>query len=1070
MSRLGSMTMRAALATLAVLVVVGWMTPVAMAATPRPVWKIDAVANTTVAPGTATTMFVEVRNVGDAALDSSVAPIRMIGTLPAGLSLLSVSSDWDCSNVTPPTFTCVFTGQIPPIDPGNSALDSIKAFEIQLDVGSTTGVLTSEFEVKGGGATAAVGAAPMTVTSAEPEFGIAAFDASVTDAAGTPFSQAGGHPFAASTSIDFNTYRDPIFFRGSLRPVEGVKDVTVDLPPGFFGDPSGVAQCTLAQLSVAINITVMQQCAASSQVGVLYVRQNGFQLSTGPIPVFNMVPPPNAPARLGFNFLGAVVTLDVTVRTGSDYGLTAHLRNVSEGLALAGSTLTLWGVPADPVHNRDRACPGRPPAAAGNGPLCPSSAPLKAFLRNPTSCPDPGVGLPTTLSIDSWVDPGDVKQMTIFSHRPLGYPFPQDRWGEQLGTTGCAAVPFDPTFEATPALTAAGRPTGYTFDLTLPQTDDPEAIGQSDLRKTVVTMPLGVHFSTSATAGLTACSPAQIQLHNDAEPSCPEASTLGTVTITTPALPDPLIGSIYLASQNDNPFNTLIAIYVVARGSGVLIKQAGKVELDLFTGQVTTTVDDTPQAPFSSLHLEFKDGDRAPLVNPTACGTYTTHAQLTSWSGKVVELDSPFTVTKDGHGQPCPGRKFSPGFTAGTESNIAGTSSPFHVRLTRDDDDEDIAGLRLHVPGGLLGRIADVSQLCGNADASAGRCPESSRIASVTAGAGAGPTPFYITDGRAYLTGPYKGAPFGLSIVVPAKAGPFDLGSVIVRAAIQVDKHTAEIDILSDPLPILLQGVTLGVRDIRVATDRPGFWLNPTNCAEKRITATITSASGQSVQIPDRFQAVECRGLPVRPRMRLEVGSVGHTARNATSPLTTTLTIPRGNANLRSVALSLPTTINARLPVINRACTRAQFEAHNCDGARAGSATAITPVLKDPLRGNVYFVKNGHPLPDLFIALRGQVDFDLIGRTSIPNGKRLATTFDAVPDVPVTSFKLQLVSGRQGPVGAATNLCSRRGRTARAQLDYVGQNGRARHVEQRLIIRGCGGGRHHTRHRHRNRR
>jgi hypothetical protein len=1056
----GRTVVRAVLTMLAV-ILVGWLASSAVAAT-GPAWRIDAMANTFVAPGGTATVFVQVTNVGRAPLNSSDAPIRMIGTLPAGMSLASVDSEWDCSSVTPPTFTCVFNGEIPPGDPGSS----FRRFVLQLDVGSTTGVVTPEFLIKGGGAPAAVSAAPMRVTTAAPEFGIAAFDALVTDAAGLPYSQAGGHPFAASTSIDFNTYGDPLRFKGDLRVVEGVKDITVDLPPGFFGDPSDVAQCTLAQLSITVGTVPKQQCAASSQVGVLDVRLNGTQLSLGPLPVFNMVPPPNAPARLGFNIAGAVVTLDVTVRTGGDYGLTAHLRNISEGLAVAGSTLTLWGVPGDPVHDFERACPETQPAAAG-GPLCASSAPLKAFLRNPTSCPEPEVGLPTTLSMDSWVDPADVKQTTIFSHRPLGYPFPQDRWGPELGTTECVAVPFDPTFEATPATTAAGRPTGYGFDLTLPQTDEPESIGQSDLRKTVVTMPLGVHFSTSATDGLAACSPSQIQLHSDAEPSCPPGSKLGTATITTPALPDPLEGSIYLASQNDNPFNALIAIYIVARGSGVLIKQAGKVQLDPFTGQVTTIVDDTPQAPFSSLHLEFTHGDRAALVNPTACGTYATHAQLTSWSGKVVERDSSFTVTKDGHGQQCTGAKFAPGFKAGTESSTAGTSSPFHVEVTRDDDDEDIAGLRVHVPGGLLGRIADVPVLCGNADANAGRCPESSRVASVTAGAGAGPTPFYITDGRAYLTGPYKGGPFGLSIVVPAKAGPFDLGNVVVRSTIQVDKHTAEIDIVSDPLPILLQGVTLGVRDIRVATDRPGFWLNPTSCAEKHITATITSASGRSVQASQRFQASDCHSLPLRPRMRIEVGGPGHTGRNATTPLTTTLTMPRGDANLRSVEVSLPTTINARLPVINRACTRAQFEARNCDGARAGTAIAVTPVLRDPLRGNVYFVKNGHPLPDLFIALRGQVDFDLIGKTSIPGGKRLATTFDAVPDVPVTSFKLHLVSGRQGPVGAATNLCSRRGRTAKAQLDYEGQNGETSHVAQRLIIRGCGRRGQHSHRRHR---
>jgi hypothetical protein len=301
---------------------------------------------------------------------------------------------------------------------------------------------------------------------------------------------------------------------------------------------------------------------------------------------------------------------------------------------------------------------------------------------------------------------------------------------------------------------------------------------------------------------------------------------------------------------------------------------------------------------------------------------------------------------------------------------------------------------------------------------------------------------------------------------VPAVAGPFNLGTVVVRSAVRVDKHTAEVTIDSDPLPLILEGVTLGVRDIRVVTDRPGFWLNPTNCAEQHITGEVTSASGKRVAVSQRFQAAECRSLELAPRMALSVGAVGRTSRGASAPLSTTLTLPRGGVNLRSVGVSLPTTINARLPVINRACTRAQFEAGRCEGARAGTAEAKTPLLRNPLRGGVFFVRNGRPLPDLFVSLHGDVDFDLIGRVSIPGGKHLATTFDAVPDVPVTSFSLKLVAGSQGPVGAATNLCSRRGRNAKARIDYIGQNGRAKHVEQRVKVKGCGRKAHKSR-RHR---
>jgi uncharacterized repeat protein (TIGR01451 family) len=1026
-----------------------------------PVWRLDALSNSTAAPGSTLTYEVEIRNVGDVNADPGVAPITFSGTLPPGLTIQSVGNIFDpfmdCSGLVPgsQTFTCQSTNGI-----GRAGSGDFRRLEVLAAVDpSASGLLTTSFTIAGGGAPAGASTvASATITDAPPAFGIAAFDADVTaDAAGTPFTQAGGHPFEATTSIDFNTFRHPDPFKGDLTPVEATKDVTVDLPPGFFGDPSGVGRCTLSQLANAQSTLARTLCPASSQVGTTIARSNGTiggYLIFGPVPVFNMVPPVDAPARLGFNIAGTVVTLDVGVRSATDYGLTAHVRNISEGLAVASTSVTLWGVPSDPVHDPERACPGQS-APWQNGPSCSSGVSASAFLRNPTSCPDPGIGLPTTVAIDSWANPGVFRQTTILSHLDPGYPFPPTNWGPETGTTGCARVPFDPSIAVAPDTSEAGVPTGFAVDVSLPQTSDPSTIGQSDLRKAVVTLPLGVHINPSSASGLQGCSPAQIALHTDADASCPGGSKLGSVTIRVPALQDPLEGSVYLAGPHDNPFDTLMAIYIVARGSGVTIKLSGRIDLDPFTGQITTTVDDNPQAPFSNVHLAFKGGPRAPIVNPSTCGAYTTQAEFTGWSGKVVDTSSTFNIDSN-----CHGPQFSPGFAAGTESPAAGTSSPFHAHITRGDDDQELNSVTLNMPNGLTGKIASAT-LCGAADAQAGTCPEAARIGSVTTGAGAGVDPFYITSGRAYITGPYKGAPFGLSIVVPAVAGPFDLGNVVVRSAIFVDKHDATLRIVADPLPTILQGVRLLVRDVRVAIDKPGFMVNPTSCAEKHITGTIGSTEGLTAAVSERFQAADCQALSFKPRMTLAIGSAGRTARGASTPFSTMLHMPAGGANLRLVRVTLPTTVNARLPIINRACTRAAYEAGRCDGARAGTVVAVTPLLRDPLHGNAYFVKNGHPLPDLFIALRGQVSFDLIGRVSIPGSTHLATTFDSIPDVPVSSFSLKFVAGPQGPVGAATNLCSKRGRTATAQLQYQGQNGKVQTVNQRLQIRGCGSTRGH---------
>jgi hypothetical protein len=1038
-------------------------------------WRIDSFSNSTIAPGATSGYLVQITNVGDAAMDGT--EIDLTGTLPPGLTAVDARLLLDPSGDATNVVSCTAGDGVSPVA-GASDVRCVSSTPLQGVVGgpngnyqllqldvradpAASGTLTSSFAVVGGGAPAEADTVdPVRISGVAPAFGIDAFDGQVVDPAGRPLTQAGGHPADASVSVDFDTFTKGVPLGGVGWPVEPIKDVLVDLPPGLVGDPTGVDQCTAAQLAGSGGLETRTLCPATAQVGTILVRMNNSPFSPpiyGPLPVYNLVPPPNAPARFGFKLAGTVVVLDAKVRSGGDYGISIDSRNIAEAVPIAGVSFTFWGVPSAPAHDAERSCFNSPPPAFG-GPSCTSGAASSAFLRNPTSCSPPAVGLPTVVHVDSWFNPGAFQSATFFSHLPPAYPAPVSDQGVQIGPTGCDRVPFDPKLEGQPVSTKFNSPSGFAFDLSLPQTDDPDLVAESDLETAVVTLPEGVRVNPSAADGLQACTPAQIHLHDADAPNCPDASKVGSATISTPLLRDPLQGEIYLASPHDNPFGTLLSIYLVGQGSGVVIKLAGRVDADPVTGRLTATFDDNPQTPFDNLHLQFDGGPRAQLVTPRQCGPSTTHAQLTGWNGRVVETDSTFTVSGDGNGAPCPPRKFTPGFSAGSKSNRGGESSPLSIRLTRDDADEEISTFDVQqLPFGLIGRIADVT-LCSDADAQRGVCGDGSKIGSVTVGAGAGSNPFYITDGRVYLTGPYKGAPFGLSIVVPAKAGPFDLGNVVVRSAIFVDRHTSQLRVATDPLPTILQGIPLQVRDVRVAIDRPGFIINPTNCSEMAIKGTVGSTGGLTAAVSDRYQAADCGALGFKPRMVLKVGGAGHTARNRTTPLSTRITMPTGNANLRFVRVTLPQTINARLTVINDACTRTEFDTNiaKCAHAQAGSATAVTPVLREPLRGGVYFVRNGHPLPDLFVALRGQVNFDLIGRVTIPGSKRLATTFDAPPDVPIRSFTLRLFGDKQnGSVGAAANLCAAKSRKQKAELDYIGQNGKVLQVDQRLQVGGC---------------
>jgi hypothetical protein len=1043
-----------------------YASPSALAA---PALKVDAFTNTTVAPGDTARYLLQVTNVGADTTDGSDLTLNV--TLPSGLTGVQVTDNppdgpsfgWVCPSIAGATsFTCTKSG----VSLAANSFDSPTLIVEAAVAPTAAGSATATFSLSGGGSDVANTVAATTVTPTAPGFGVAAFDGQVTaDPAGAPFTQAGGHPYAASTSIDFNTITNPDPLIGPLWPVEPTKDILVDLPPGFVGDPTGTDQCTTPELATSPAL-----CPPSSQVGVSLVHINAFGTFNvlGPIPVYNMVPPPDVPARFAFNVEGVIVTLDAKLRSGSDYGLSVDVSNIPEGLAIAGTSLTFWGVPSDPSHDGQRSCANQISPWQG-GPSCSTGVARRAFLRNPTSCTAPNVGLPTTLRADSWTHPGDFKDAAFTSHLPPAYPATVADRGPQQGPTGCDRVPFDPTLTAAPAAPAqAGKPAGFAFDLSLPQSDDPDAIGEADLRKAVVTLPAGVRVSPSSANGLQACTPAQIGLHADTDARCPDQAKLGSLTITTPLLDKPMTGSIYLAAPHDNPFDSLLAVYLVAKGPGLVVKLAGNVQADATTGQVTTTFDNNPQLPFSNLHLQFDSGARAPLVLPKTCGTYQTHSVLTSWSGKTVSSDSSFTISADSQGAPCPsGTQFSPGFTAGSENPVAGGDSAFVLGLTRSDLDQDLGGLSVDMPTGLLGRIAG-TVLCSDADAGAGTCGDGSKIGGVTVGAGAGSDPFYINNGRAYITGPYKGAPFGLSIVVPAVAGPFDLGDVVVRATVNVDRSTAQLHVVSDPLPTILQGIPLDVRDVRVAVNRSHFVVNPTSCAEKHVLATVTSTEGARADVSSRFQVGDCAALPLAPKLAIALTGKGQTTDDKHPAVVASLTQPAGQANLKKVTVSLPLSLALDPDNANGLCEFADGSKDDPTCPKAsivGSATAKTPILDQPLTGPVYFVKNIRKdpksgreirtLPKLVIPLTGEngVRLNVTGTSSVVGG-RLVTTFDNLPDAPVSSFTLNIAGGKHGIlVVSGTDICKAT-QVADQQID--GQNGKTADAAITLATPACG--------------
>jgi hypothetical protein len=493
------------------------------------------------------------------------------------------------------------------------------------------------------------------------------------------------------------------------------------------------------------------------------------------------------------------------------------------------------------------------------------------------------------------------------------------------------------------------------------------------------------------------------------------------------------------------------------------VSLAGRVDPDPRTGQLVTTFDDLPQIPFSRFELELRDGPRAPLITPSACGEYAVTTELNPWANpaETVTTATAFEVTTGAAGGSCPsGRPFAPSFTAGTASPVAGAFSPFALRLTRNDGTDRVSGLDLTLPEGLTGKLAGIPYCADAALAAAAAqsqpgqgagqiaspsCPAASQVGTVTVGAGAGPSPVYVRTGKAYLADPYKGAPLSMAIVTPAVTGPFDLGNVVVRAALHVDPATARIRVVSDPLPTILHGIPLDLRDIQVAVDRPGFILNPTSCDESRFTGTALSEGGATAPLGDRFQVGSCAALAFKPKLSLSLN--GKTKRDGHPELNAVLKQAPNQAGIDRIAVTLPPTEFIDNDHLGNPCTRPQFAEERCPPkSLLGRARVFTPLLDQPLEGSVYFRANGgeYPLPDIVLDLKGQVHLVLVGHVDSVRKKgtetsRLRTTFDVVPDAPVTKVSLRLFGGKRGLLVNSQNLCAA---PRRAKVVMDGQNGK----------------------------
>jgi hypothetical protein len=892
------------------------------------------------------------------------------------------------------------------------------------------------------------------------------------------YELAGGHPFAATSSFTFNQHISPA---GDARVVQSVRDLLTELPVGFVGNPQAVKGiCTTAD--VRESTATANLCPNAAAVGGVGVALPDVPGETAPL--YRVAPEEGYVAAFAFRpaaLSKTTIVIRARLRSSGDYGISAVAPLPPESpelLAIRFATLCGYGAKISVAGGNHiptfAGC--KYPGAVGAGKV--------PFLTNQTRCAG---GPPLTgVTIDSFQSPG--------AQNVEGLPVPADpNWkSEEVASpeiTDCNALQFEPEFEGRPTTNVADSPSGLDFHLHLSQQGlvEREERAEAHLKDTTVVLPAGMSVNPSAASGLEACSSVQIGMttavgqlpaHFTGLPdNCPAASKLGTVEVQTPLLEKPLFGSLYLAKQFDNPFDSLLALYISIHDpeTGIVVKLPGKVSPDPVTGQLTVSFEENPQVPFEDLELHTFEGPRASLRTPATCGPKATDATFTPWSapesGPPAQRSDSFETTTApgaGHCASTPAElPNSPRFSAGTISPQAGSYSPFVMKLSREDGSQELKGIDAVLPPGLTGKLAGVEE-CSDARLALARsrsgpgegaleqqspsCPAGSQVGAVNITAGAGPVPFR-TAGKAYLAGPYKGAPISLAVIVPAIAGPFDLGAVVVRNPLFVDPETARITVRSDEIPHILDGIPLDVRSIEVRVDRDQFTLNPTSCEPSSLTATAVGLTSEA-QLASHFQVGNCSALAFRPKLRISLkGSTKHAGHPA---LKAVLTYPKGAgyANIARAQVNLPHSEFIDQGNLNKTCTRPVLLAGNCPATSIyGKAKAWTPLLEKPLEGPVYLVGGyGYKLPALVAELNGQIRVVLKGKVDSGPNKGIRNTFEAVPDAPVEKFVLEMKGGpKYSLLENSENLCQK---PQRAIARFTAQNGAVQQTKP-LIATQC---------------
>jgi hypothetical protein len=881
--------------------------------------------------------------------------------------------------------------------------------------------------------------------SAQADFGFKSLALTFTNEDASPATQAGSHPFAWTTTVLFNATGA----LGEELPDGDLKDLRFRLPAGLVGTPSLLPRCSHADF-------LLNQCSDAEALGTIGIRTDADLAGTPAAlvvqaPVYNLMPLAGNGAELAVYpavfEISIPLTIPLRLESAPPHALLASMTNLGQTLPVLGYQLTLWGDPADPAHDPYRGQCAATTAAAPAGDFalyslgnCPAAVPIRPFFTLPASCTQPSV----TFEADSWQEPG------VWARRSLTQP---------LLLSDCGALSFSPSISARPTTASAHSPSGLDLSLEAPDEGitSPAGTAAADLASAALSFPPEMTINPALAAGLAACSPAELARETPGSvpgEGCPQAAKIGTAEATTPLVEHPIAGNVFVAQPDDpatttpgaeNPFDARFALYLVLRdpARGILVTIPIRIEPDPETGRLSATLDQIPQLPLSHVGLRFNSGPHAPLTTP-ACGTHTIASSLMPSSGAApLPGATAFATDRD-----CPTPAFTPDLSAGTTSNAAGRASPFIFDLSTHPGEPNPAGLSLSLPPGLSAAFASAA-ICPDPLVASANCPPDSRLGYARIALGPGPEPLWIPEaGRSpsdvYLAGPYRGTPYSLLIVVPAEAGPFDLGTVALRAAIAIDPTTTQASVQLDQLPQILAGVPLDYRTIRLILDRPGFTRNPTSCEPTEISATATSAAGISATLHDRFQAADCAALQLEPHLALRLS--GGLGRNAHPTVTVDVAPRAADANLSAANLSLPHGIFFDPARLRESCTRQRFAAAACPpGARLGWLEIQSPLIAQPERGRLYLLEGDKRLPDLAAALAGPVALELHGQLSTPHG-RIRASFDSLPDLPLSRLRLVLKGGFRGLLVNSEGLCSH---SQLAGASFAGHNGRRRLLRPR---------------------